>query len=308
MSLQLSIQKQLGDFHLQVDLDVPTGIVGLLGQSGSGKSVTLQCIAGILAPDTGRIVLDGHVLFDSAQGINLPPQQRNVGYLFQHYALFPHWTVEKNLSVIDKGNTFTMLEKLGLQQVKGLLPHQLSGGQKQRLAMGRMLLTQPKVVLLDEPLSALDDHLSWEMETYLYDTLQALDCPVVWVSHHAPEVRRNCQSICVLAGGTAQPLQETGLLFNHPTTLAAAKLAGFENVLPQSPWSDTPVAIRGKNLAQVPPDSPGAQQVTVMRRYQDVDGDWSVLQLGDLQLRMASAVPENTTTLWVAPTEIQVLS
>lgn len=310
MSLQISIQKQLGAFHLDVNLDAPDGITGLLGQSGSGKSVTLQCIAGILTPDAGRIVLDGQVLFDSTQHINLPPQQRNIGYLFQHYALFPHWSVRQNLAVVchEPEKVESMLAQLQLHAVATAKPHQLSGGEKQRLAMGRMLLTHPKAVLLDEPLSALDSHLSWDLESYVYHTLQSLACPVLWVSHDAPEVRRNCQSICVLDGGTAQDLKETGQLFAHPTTLAAAKLSGFENILPTSPWSNRPIAIRGKDLTLVSPNAPIAQQATVIRRYQDIDGDWAVLQMGDLQLRMAGTVPADTATVWVAPNKMELLA
>lgn len=312
MKLEVSIRKQLGCFSLAVDFETQGSVLGLLGQSGSGKSVTLQCIAGIMTPDFGRIVLDGQVLFDSECAINLPPQQRHVGYLFQHYALFPHWTVEKNLAVIDKENTPKMLQDLVLNGVAQLKPQQLSGGQKQRLALGRMLLSKPKVVLLDEPLSALDEHLSWGVESRLHATLQALECPVIWVSHNPGEVRRNCGEVCVLDGGTSQSVTDTATLFAKPTTLAAAQLAGFENVLTrsQSPWETqgAGVAIDGRDLHQSQ-QGQGAVLCDVVRHYEDLDGQWTVLQPvcndGTMFLRMKGNVLGNRG--WIKATNIHHL-
>ncbi|WP_409968885.1 ATP-binding cassette domain-containing protein [Bengtsoniella intestinalis] len=312
MKLEVSIRKQLGDFALAVEFTTHCGVLGLLGQSGSGKSVTLQCIAGIMSPDGGRIVLDGQVLFDSELSINLPPQKRNIGYLFQHYALFPHWTVEKNLQVIDKENAFTMLEKLGLEQVRCLLPHQLSGGEKQRVALGRMLLGKPKVVLFDEPLSALDAHLSWAVEQHLSTILQELECPVIWVSHDAGEVRRNCANICVLDSGRSEKIVDTATLFAHPITLAAARLSGFENVLTsdQSPW-DTKgagIAVRGKDLCCVQ-ENKNAILCDVAGQYEDLDGRWTVLRpvCGDDQTILRMKGGAEGQRVWLEATQIHHL-
>lgn len=312
MELTVSIRKQLGDFSLTVDFVACDNALGLLGQSGSGKSVTLQCIAGIMTPDSGRIVLDGQVLFDSEAGVNLPPQQRCVGYLFQHYALFPHWTVAENLAVIDRENTAQTLQNLDLEPVATLKPHQLSGGQKQRVALGRMLLSKPKVVLLDEPLSALDEHLSWSVERQLRETLQGLDCPVIWVSHNPGEVRRNCNAICVLDAGASQPVTSTQAIFTAPTTLAAARLAGFENVLTsdQSPWqtAGAGVAIRGQDL-HCGVESATTVLCQVVEQYEDLDGVWTLLQplCGDngLFLRMKGAVSDQQ--VWIGASQIHHL-
>ena len=168
MALTARIQKRYGDFLLDVDFTAEDGAaLALLGASGCGKSATLKCIAGIDRPDRGRIALDGRVLFDSAAGVNLPPQQRRVGFLFQSYALFPHMTVERNVAVclgrMDKRRrrerTAELLALLHLEDQAGLYPRQLSGGQQQRAALARILAAEPGVLLLDEPFSALDGFL-----------------------------------------------------------------------------------------------------------------------------------------------------
>ena len=170
MSLLVEIEKQLGDFHLNVAFESENKVLALLGASGCGKSMTLKCIAGICRPDRGRIVLNGKTLFDSEQKIDLPPQKRRVGYLFQQYALFPNMTVEQNIAagVRDKKQSKTivadMIRRMRLEGHEKLRPHQLSGGQQQRVALARILVNEPEVLLLDEPLSALDSHLRFQME------------------------------------------------------------------------------------------------------------------------------------------------
>ena len=156
MSLLVEIRKNFGSFRLDVSFEARDGVLGLLGASGCGKSMTLRCIAGIVRPDAGRIVLDGKVLFDKEKGIDLPPQKRGVGLLFQNYALFPHMTVGENLragmtgSRKEKEEQLTALvERLGLQGLERRRPAQLSGGQQQRVALGRILAAKPGVLLLD---------------------------------------------------------------------------------------------------------------------------------------------------------------
>ena len=153
MALSVNIRKKLGSFQLQVQFDAEQGIpLALLGASGCGKSVTLRCIAGILKPDEGRITLDGVVLYDSAAGIDLPPQQRRVGYLFQQYALFPNMTVRQNIAaaVRDRkaraGVAAEKLRQFQLESVADLRPDQLSGGQQQRCALARILASAPRVI------------------------------------------------------------------------------------------------------------------------------------------------------------------
>ena len=189
MSLYVDIEKRLGAFRLQSKFEVADETLALLGASGCGKSVTLKCIAGIMTPDRGRIVLNGRVLFDSEKKIDLTPQQRRVGYLFQQYALFPNMTVEQNiLCGIREGRRSEKralaAEKLRMFRLEGLekkYPAQLSGGQQQRVALARILCSEPQAILLDEPFSALDSYLKWNLELELSDLLAGFRGPILWV-------------------------------------------------------------------------------------------------------------------------------
>ncbi|MCD7897424.1 MAG: ATP-binding cassette domain-containing protein, partial [Planctomycetaceae bacterium] len=190
MAIDLRIRKSPGrDFTLDVGFHMDGGRLGILGASGSGKSMTLRSLAGIETPDRGAITLNGRVLFDAAARINLPPQRRRVGYLFQSYALFPNMTVAGNIAVALAGTgkerrarTGEYLERFGLAGMENRLPHQLSGGQQQRVATARMLAADPEAVLLDEPFSALDSHLRERMELQLLDLLRDRD-DVILVTH-----------------------------------------------------------------------------------------------------------------------------
>ena len=193
--LQVRIKKKLGNFLLDVDFSMDGGIFAILGASGCGKSMTLKCIAGIERPDEGRIVLNDRVLFDSAKRINLPPQKRKVGYMFQDYALFPTMNVVQNIQagMGRKPDPKKVREYIAGFQLGGLehhMPDQLSGGQKQRVAMARMLAAEPEVLLLDEPFAALDSYLKWKMEQQMLELLQKVQTPVLFVSHNRDEVYR----------------------------------------------------------------------------------------------------------------------
>ena len=162
----------MGNFLLDVDFCMDGGVFAILGASGCGKSMTLKCIAGIERPDEGRIVLNDRVLFDSKKKINLPPQKRKVGYMFQDYALFPTMNVVQNIQagMGRKPDPKKVREYITGFQLGGLehhMPDQLSGGQKQRVAMARMLAAEPEVLLLDEPFAALDSYLKWKLEVSL---------------------------------------------------------------------------------------------------------------------------------------------
>ena len=173
MSLEVHIEKKLNGFTLRSDFAAGNTATAILGASGCGKSMTLRCIAGIVKPDKGRIVLDGRVLFDSEQHIDLPPQQRGVGLLFQNYALFPNMTVEQNIlcglkaerdKAARKARCAGMLRALRLEELASRRPAELSGGQQQRTALARILVGKPKILMLDEPFSALDSYLREEVE------------------------------------------------------------------------------------------------------------------------------------------------
>lgn len=237
MSLSVNIQKKLGNFQLDIKFQAEQEVLALLGASGCGKSVTLRCIAGILTPDTGRIILDDVILFDSDQKINLPPQKRRIGYLFQNYALFPHMTVYQNIAVAIQNRsrrereaiTRQKLRQFQLESVADLRPGQISGGQRQRTALARVLASEPGAILLDEPFSALDSYLKASLELELTEILQNFPGPILWVSHDRGEVFRNCQRVCVIDQGISQPVIHMTDFIAHPVTEAAARLSGCEN-------------------------------------------------------------------------------
>jgi molybdate transport system ATP-binding protein len=245
MALSVDIRKRLGDFHLDVQFEAENEPLALLGASGCGKSVTLKCVAGILTPDEGKIILDGVTLFDSAAKIDLPPQKRKVGYLFQQYALFPNMTVRQNIAVAvrDKSKQASVvsekLRQFQLEAVADQKPWQLSGGQQQRTALARILASEPKAILLDEPFSALDSYLKYQLEVELAETLEQFSGPVLWVSHDRGEVFRNCRRVCVIDKGYSQPVQTLAELFHHPDTEAAARLSGCKNYAKTVPQGES---------------------------------------------------------------------
>lgn len=233
----MEIEKRLGGFHLNVAFQAETCVHGLLGASGCGKSMTLRCIAGIVTPDRGRIVVDGRVLFDSAAGINLPPQARRVGLLFQNYALFPNMTVEANLRTALRGRpraavrdaVSDMVHRFHLDGLERHRPAQLSGGQQQRVALARILLSDPSLLMLDEPLSALDSYLRWQMELELMELLEGFPGATLLVTHSRDEVRRLCQTVTVLDKGRGDGAMPVETLFTAPSTLSACLLSGCKN-------------------------------------------------------------------------------
>ena len=247
MALTVRLQKRYGAFQLDVDFSAAGGqVLALLGASGSGKSETLRCIAGIERPDRGRVTLDGRVLFDSERGINLPPQRRQVGCLFQQYALFPNMTVEQNIAVClgrlertrRRARTAELVSMLRLEGAEKLLPAQLSGGQQQRTALARILASEPEAILLDEPFAALDSHLKWQLEPELREALEPFNGPVIWVSHDRGEIYRNCKTVCVLDRGTSAPVASLRELMTNPMTVSAARISGCKNYVPVCPGEE----------------------------------------------------------------------
>ncbi|MEG2037458.1 MAG: ATP-binding cassette domain-containing protein, partial [Ruthenibacterium sp.] len=233
MELSVEIYKKFKNFTLEVSFRGDH--LALLGASGSGKSLTLQAIAGIMTADCGHIALGDTVLFDSAAHINLPPQERHVGYLFQQYALFPNMTVAQNVAVALRGEpdikaqTAEKLRQFRLAALSKQLPATLSGGEKQRVALARIFASKPRAILLDEPFAALDSYLKWQLEQELAQTLAAYAGAIVWVSHDRGEVYRNCPQVCVLEQGRSQPVVPTKALFADPATVSAARLSGCKN-------------------------------------------------------------------------------
>ena len=213
MALLVDIEKRLGDFLLDVKMEVGNEVLGLVGNSGCGKSLTLRCIAGIEKPDRGRIVLDGVTLFDSEKHINLTPQKRHTGLMFQNYALFPNMTVRQNIragTLRDKQTeqerdrkVSDIMDSFGLSALAQHYPSQLSGGQQQRTALARILVSEPRILMLDEPFSALDSELKFHMEAEVRDVIRHFGKTVILVSHDRGEAFRLSDRIAMMHDGRA---------------------------------------------------------------------------------------------------------
>ena len=210
MSLKVSLQKRLGTFVLDVEFDAPTpGIVALFGPSGCGKSTIINIIAGLLPPDRGRISLDDDVLLDTGRQVAIATERRGIGYVFQDARLFPHLNVAANLNFAQRRARrapYVSLERvltlLDLEPLLSRRVHQLSGGERQRVAIGRSLLSQPRLLLLDEPLASLDRERREEVLPYLETLRDQLSIPMIYVSHQFDEVLRLATHIVLMQSGT----------------------------------------------------------------------------------------------------------
>lgn len=236
MAINVQIKKKLGNFRLDIRFQSDSKRIGILGASGCGKSMTLKSIAGIETPDEGRIEVEGRTLFDRESKVNLKPQKRNVGYLFQNYALFPTMSVEKNIAAGLKGsrqeNDRRVREMIGKFQLEGLekrLPGQLSGGQQQRVALARIMAYEPDVILLDEPFSALDMYLKDQLQQELIRMLEDYEGTVIMVSHNRDEVYRFSEELLIIDQGHIAASGETKELFQNPVSKEAARLTGCKN-------------------------------------------------------------------------------
>lgn len=284
MSLLVDVHKRLGDFSLDVSFETDDAheTLALLGPSGSGKSLTLKCIAGVLTPDEGRIVLNDRVLFDAAAHVNLPPQRRHVGYLFQQYALFPTMTVEANIAagilgasrVERAGRVAEQVRAFRLEGLEDKRPAQLSGGQQQRVALARIMAGTPELILLDEPFSALDGHLRWQIELELTDVLHAFPGGAVYVSHNRDEVYRMCDTVCVVSRGRSEEKLTVAGLFETPRTLAAALISGCKNISRAREDAEGRLVCEdwGTTLACAEPMGPDVTHAGVRAHYFEVVG------------------------------------
>lgn len=209
MELYLALRKQQGDFSLELDLKVSGQRIGIFGPSGSGKSTLVGCLAGLAAPDHGRILLDGEPLFDSSQRINRAAHQRRIALVFQSHALFPHLTVRQNLLYgyrrCPAGERRLELDEvatvLGLAPFLDNDPATLSGGERQRVALGRAVLSSPRLLMMDEPLSALDDDLRFRIIPYLKLVAERFTIPFMFISHSLVEMRLMAEQVAVLEEG-----------------------------------------------------------------------------------------------------------
>ena len=318
MSLEVNVTKRFDGFTLHAAFTAGDTATALLGASGCGKSMTLRCIAGIVRPDEGRIVLDGRVLFDSAQGIDLPPQQRNVGLLFQNYALFPNMTVEQNIlcalkkekdPAARRAACAEALRAMRLEELAKRLPGALSGGQQQRAALARILAAKPRILMLDEPFSALDSYLREEVEGEVGSLLAGFAGTALLVTHNRDEAYRLCREMIVMDSGEVLRAGTTKEVFADPRTRAAARLTGCKNILSctrvdahtvrltgwdaplhlaaEVPETCTAVGIRAHDFAPCAPAAPNALPVQLNSTSEN-PFDWNLI----------FTAPDGTTRLW----------
>ena len=234
MSIAVNIEKTMGDFQLNTEFYADIGITAIFGPSGAGKSTLVNLIAGLVKPDTGYIKILNEVIFESQQKINVPANKRGIGFVFQDARLFPHMKVESNLKYSNrfgrKGHlsSFTeIVEVLNLGQILHRLPENLSGGEKQRVAIGRALLSNPKILILDEPLTGLDEGLKAEVIPYLEFLRDNFKIPILYISHSQSEVVRLSDRIVVLEKGR---ILEQGKTLQILSSFSVAKKLGLRDL------------------------------------------------------------------------------
>ena len=241
MSLLVDIQKSYPTFDLDIRFEAGNEVLGLLGASGCGKSLTMRCIAGLEKPDQGRIVAKGITFFDSQKGINLTAQQRKTALLFQNYMLFPNLTVAQNIAAgvtksVTKAQLHALVEaqliRFGLKGFGKRYPIRLSGGQQQRVALARMFAAEPSILLLDEPFSAIDAHLKAQLEQELLDLFDEFQGTIIYVSHDIDEAFSLCNRIAVIDNGSIQQTAPASTILNNPSTLATLRVSGVKNISP----------------------------------------------------------------------------
>ena len=251
--LKVELKRKLLDFNLNVSFAVDGETLGILGPSGSGKTMTLLCIAGLILPDSGFIKLNDRVLFDSSTKVNLPSKARNVGLVFQNYALFPHLSATENIAYGIRHRSRqevnqrvqVLIEKMSLDGLQNRYPRQLSAGQQQRVAVARALAPEPEILLLDEPFSALDSLTKEQLEMQILDLRQFYKGNIILVTHDLAEAYRLSSRIAVYQSGGIIQCDNKTKLITSPANLTVAKITGFRNLLPGtiSEVSDSNISI-----------------------------------------------------------------
>lgn len=226
MQLEIDILHRQGDFVLDVGIVVTESATGVFGHSGSGKSTLLRCIAGLAKPSVGRIELDGETLFDSDRRVFVPPHKRRIGMVFQEPRLFPHWSVQANLHAgkrrLKERPPYTEKQVIDLTGIAPLLTRsvqKLSGGEKQRVALARALLAYPRLLLLDEPLSALDSRLKTDILPFLDQVHRELEIPCLYVSHDLSEILKLSDHIALMKAGRIAGHGPIRTMMQHPDML-----------------------------------------------------------------------------------------
>ncbi len=236
MTLHATFRARAGDFVLDVALDAADDVVVLYGRSGSGKTLTLRTIAGLMRPSSGRIEIGGRTVFDSEQGIDLPPQERRSGYVIQDSTLFPHMTVVENALIgveddaLARARWRSLRELFAIGELDERRPHEISGGQQQRVALARALVRPAEVLLLDEPFSALDESLRQDLRAELLRLRERYGLPILFVTHDLREAHLLADRVAVIDGGSVLQFSDRDDVFRRPASRRVAELTGVSNV------------------------------------------------------------------------------
>src|SRR5882762_7047090 len=279
--LSVHIERGLGDFRLAASFEAGEGVTALFGRSGAGKTSVVNAIAGILRPDRGRITINGDTVFDSAGGVDVPTPKRRVGYVFQEGRLFPHLSVRQNLNyagLFSRGmpaSEFTrVVELLGLRDLLDRRPGNLSGGEKQRVAIGRALLSSPRLLLLDEPLASLDAHRKSEVLQYIELMRDEIKIPIVYVSHAVEEVVRLADTVVLVSAGEVAAIGAAEEVLGRPDLRTSAFEGGAvidARVVEQDMEHDlATLAFEGGTLTATNVDALIGEPVRVRIRARDV--------------------------------------
>ena len=282
--LSIHVTRELAHFTLDIQVDCPHTVTAIFGPSGSGKTTLLNLVAGLLRPDHGAISIDGDLLFSSKQGVDLPPERRRVGYVFQDDLLFPHLTVRQNLRygynlLPARVRRFAVDRIVDLLELGPLLerrPGLLSGGERQRVALGRAILASPRLLLMDEPLASLDQGLKDRIIPYLRHIRSDLAIPILYVSHSVAEILQLTGQVIVLRQGHVLACGDFFDIAQHPEVLPLMEAHGFENVLPVDIVANdrtqgvTRIRYRGRELKVPLCDRPPGSRVFIGIRANDI--------------------------------------
>jgi len=263
-TLDLDIALPLRAFELDLKLEVPPGTLALVGPSGAGKSTLLRAIAGLARPDRGEIRLGGDVWFSSEEGVNRPPERRSVGFVFQDYALFPHLSVHGNVTYGGRRDALALLERLGIRSLADAKPGELSGGERQRVALARALARDPRVLLLDEPLSALDAHTKTTVRAELRELLRGLGLPALLVTHDFEDAGILADRVGVIVDGRLIQLDTAQRLVAAPANAFVASLTGANLLAGQAAPAGELTAVRLSDGTTVYSTEEGAGAVGVV--------------------------------------------
>ncbi|WP_373820360.1 molybdenum ABC transporter ATP-binding protein ModC [Glaesserella sp.] len=292
-TLQLAVEHRFGELDLQVDVNIPSqGVTAIFGRSGAGKSSLINLVAGLIKPTKGRIVLNGRTLFDSEKGIYLSPEKRKVGYVFQEHRLFPHYRVEGNLKYackrLDSGKFLQTVELLGISHLLNRFPISLSGGEKQRVAIGRALLSDPEILLMDEPLSALDLPRKKELLDYLSQLAKNVEIPILYVSHSLDEVVRLSDNLLLLDEGKVSAYDKTVNVW-HSSAFAAWQPDSQKMSLLELPICATHSEYRMQALLF------GKQRIWVTQQPRYQEGDLLRITIASRDVSIALAEPSRSS-------------